>query len=127
MQNFFEMRKEQEKERQKYVDDMRLKAYRRTGFPREIDAAFVAAEFIFEREKAVELKEMLKQRQREVEAEYAEKVRIGAENEKLENKEKARKRREKNEEFAKLYLKEYVNTLLFKLSVKMLLEIGCRT
>lgn len=112
MQKFFEMREEQEKKRQKYVDEMRLKVYRKTGFPKEIDSALAAAEVLYEREKEIEVKDMLKQRQREVEAEYAAKVKKGAEDEKRENMEKERKRREKNKEYAKLYLKECVQRIV---------------
>lgn len=111
MQKFFAMRQEQEKERQKYVDEMRLRVYRKTGFPKEIDSALAAAEVIYERGKEIEVKAMLRQRQIEEQEEYASKVKKGAEEEKEENKEKARRRREKNEEFARLYLKEYVRNI----------------
>lgn len=87
---------------------MRQKVYRKTGFPREIDAALGTAEVIYERKKQIEIKRLLEQRLREVEAEYAKWVQKGVVDEKKEKEEKARKQRERNEKFAKLYLKEYV-------------------
>lgn len=108
MQTFFEMRKEQEAVRQKYVDEMRQRIYRKTGFPKEIDSALCAAEVIYEREKQIEIKKLIEQKEREIEAGFAAKVKKGVIDEKVENEEKAKKRREKNVEFAKLYLKEYL-------------------
>lgn len=125
MQKYFEMREEQEIERQKYLNEMRQMAYRKSGFPKEIDGAFLAAEVIYEREKQIELNKVLKQRDREVEAEFAEKVRKGVIDEKQEKEEKERKRREKNKEFAELYLKEYV-CFLFNAVIHLFICIRIR-
>lgn len=94
--------------RQKYVDEMMQKNFRKSGCPREIDVAFGTAEVIYERQKQLEVKKFLEQREKEVEAEYAKHVRKGVEDEKRENEEKARKQREKNEEYARLCLKQSV-------------------
>lgn len=102
MQTYLLLRKEQEKKRDEFIKEMREAAYKETGYPRDINAALLCSEVLYEREKQMEFNEMLKRKMEEQEREYAEKVKRDAEQEKIEKEEERKKLLEQ-----KLYLKEF--------------------
>nr|CAI5868545.1 unnamed protein product [Callosobruchus analis] len=106
MARFYELRKEQERIRNEYVEKVRHDIYIETGNARQLTGAYVEAEAMYEREKQLELKNKIKQHEIEEEAKWAKKVKEGAEEEVKEKQAKTGKEREKNLEFSKKLLKQ---------------------
>lgn len=88
--------------KEKFVKEMQEAAYRKTGYPRDLNAALFCSEVFYEREKQIEFEAMIKKKLEEQEREYAEKVKRDAEEEKKEKEEEKRKLHEQ-----KLHLKEF--------------------
>ncbi|VEN49562.1 unnamed protein product [Callosobruchus maculatus] len=106
MARFYELRKEQERIRNEYVEKVRHDIYIETGNARQLTGAYVEAVAMYEREKQTELKNKIKQHNAEEEARWAMKVKEGAEQEVKEKEAKSNKEREKDLEFSKKLLEQ---------------------
>lgn len=106
MQQFFEMRKDQEKVMEKYVEDMRKVMFRGKGYPKELDGALLFSEALYEREKQKEFSGIIRQKQIEQEKEHANKVKRDAEEEKKEKAELEEKLQRKKKEYREMVTKQ---------------------
>lgn len=103
-----ELTKEQEDLRQAYIEKVKRSMYYSKAFPKMLNGALLESEAIHERQKQIEFKEKLKQHELEEEMKWAEQVKRAAEDEKLENLERARHDLKKKEEFKEMNMREWV-------------------
>lgn len=113
MNKYLQLRKEQERIRQEYVDKSRKTIYTSTEYPRRLNGALVLSHVLKEREKQVELAEKIKKHQREEEEIYAEKVKAGVAEEEMEKEEERIQQLKKKAKLKKLYISEYLHKLFF--------------
>nr|CAH7736420.1 unnamed protein product [Callosobruchus chinensis] len=104
MARFYELRKEQERIRNEYVEKVKHDIYIETGNARQLTGAYVEAEAMYERERQLELKNKIKQHEAEEEARWTMKIKEDAKREAEEKQANSDKERVKNMEFSKKLL-----------------------
>lgn len=106
MNNYMMLKKEQQEIRDEFLAKMRKKMIMRKQHPRNLNTALIASNVQKTREKQIEFAQMMRDHDMAEEDKYAAKVKREAQEEVVENKEKAERIRKKNVEMRDLYLKE---------------------
>lgn len=87
-QKYLELTKEQEEIKRAFIEKVNNEMYYSKAYPKMLNGALMESEAIYERQKQMEFKEMIKKHDREEDMKYAEKIKQAAEDEKRENEEK---------------------------------------
>ncbi|GJQ80108.1 hypothetical protein Trydic_g19390 [Trypoxylus dichotomus] len=87
-QKYMEITKEQEDMKQAYIEKVKRSMYYSKAYPKRLNGALLESEAIYEREKQLQFKEVMKEHERQEEQKWADLVRQGAEDEEREKLEK---------------------------------------
>lgn len=106
LEKYTVLRKEQEEMRKNFMADIKKKMFIEKQNPRNLANAFVFSHVLKERDKQVELNKVIKEKYRQQEDEYAEKVKMAALEEEMEKEAKRRSDAIKKQKFRETFLKE---------------------
>lgn len=109
VKRYLELRAEQQAERDVILSQLSRKLYMTTEKPRQLNAALIQAETLFERNLQVEFNKKVREHEKIEEMKEAQAIKYNAEQEVIENKAKAKWRKETDVKHSQELTKQYVN------------------
>lgn len=106
LEKYTVLRKEQEEMRKNFLSDAKKRMSIEKQNPRNLTNAFVFSHVLKEREKQVEFNKAVKEKYRQQDEEYAEKVKMAALEEEMEKQAKRQSDAIKKQKLKEIYLKE---------------------
>lgn len=106
LEKFMVLRKEQEEMRKNFMADIKKRMIAEKQNPRNLTNAYVFSHILKEREKQVELNKVIKEKYRQQEDEYAEKIKMAALEEEMEKEAKRQSDAIKKQKLRATFLKE---------------------